>query len=55
MLANGWERYANAATCMSADCLGRSLPGPAAYAYFGFSVDEVVRKLRTYLARLRGD
>lgn len=36
--ANGWERYADAGYSMST--FGHSLPGPAAYKYFGY--DEVV-------------
>ncbi|KAH8819849.1 dihydroxyacetone synthase [Xylogone sp. PMI_703] len=38
--ALGWERYADAAFCMSTDRFGHSLPGPEAYKYFGFHADE---------------
>ena len=51
--ANGWERYANAAVCMSTDRFGQSLPGPVAYEYFGFAVDQVVEKVRDYLQRVK--
>ncbi|KAK5046880.1 hypothetical protein LTR84_007234 [Exophiala bonariae] len=49
--ALGWERYADAAVCMSMDRFGQSLPGPHAYAYFGFSKDTVALKIQHYLQR----
>jgi dihydroxyacetone synthase len=47
--ALGWERYADAAVCMSTDHFGKSLPGPKAYEYFGFEVGSVAQKIRGYL------
>ncbi|EXJ93372.1 transketolase [Capronia coronata CBS 617.96] len=49
--AMGWERYADAAVCMSTDRFGQSLPGPKAYDYFGFTVDKIVPKIQGYLAK----
>lgn len=46
-----WEGYADAAACMSTDRFGKSLPGPKAYEYFGFSVDSLVKKITSYLQR----
>lgn len=43
--ANGWERYANAAVCMPTTRFGKSLPGPKAYEFFGFSVDSMVTRI----------
>jgi dihydroxyacetone synthase len=52
----GWERFADAAVCMSTDRFGKSLPGPKAYEYFGFSVDSVVHKIQKYMQqRENGD
>lgn len=51
--ANGWERYADAAVCMSLDHFGKSLPGPKAYEYFGFTVENASRKIENYLAQRR--
>jgi len=53
--ANGWERYANAAICMSTDRFGQSLPGPVAYEYFGFKVSQVSEKLRDYVKQVKED
>lgn len=53
--ANGWERYANAAVCMGTDRFGQSLPGPVAYEYFGFTVDQIVNRLTDYMRRVRSD
>jgi dihydroxyacetone synthase len=49
--ALGWERYADAAVCMSTDRFGQSLPGPQAYEYFGFSKEQVAQKIQHYLQR----
>ncbi|KAF2711834.1 hypothetical protein K504DRAFT_428659 [Pleomassaria siparia CBS 279.74] len=50
---NGWERYANAAICLTR--FGHSLPGKAAYKYFGFEVGSMTAKVAEYLERLKGD
>ena len=44
----GWERYANAAVCMSTDHFGQSLPGSKAYEFFGFTVEAIVNKVQQY-------
>lgn len=49
-VALGWERYADAAVCMSTDRFGQSLPGPKAYEFFGFGLDAVVNKIIGYMA-----
>lgn len=51
--ANGWERYANAAFCMSTARFGHSLPGPVAYQYFGFTVDKICEKMVGYIETVR--
>ena len=51
--ANGWERYADAAACMKT--FGHSLPGTAAYEFFGFDVGALTGKVQGYLERIRGD
>jgi dihydroxyacetone synthase len=53
--ANGWERYANAAICMSTDRFGKSLPGPKAYELFGFDVNSMVARLCDYLKSFNAD
>lgn len=50
---NGWERYADAAACVTR--FGHSLPGPAAYKYFGFDVDSLTTKVLGYVEKLKGD
>lgn len=50
-VALGWERYADAAVCMSTDRFGQSLPGPQAYEYFGFDVDSIVKKIVGYMKK----
>ncbi|KAH8646874.1 thiamine diphosphate-binding protein [Xylariales sp. PMI_506] len=50
---NGWERYADAAACMKT--FGHSLPGTAAYKYFGFDVPTLTGKVATYLDSLKAD
>lgn len=51
--AMGWERYADAAICMSTDRYGQSLPGPAAYEYFGFEPEQLVPKVESFLGDLK--
>lgn len=53
--ANGWERYADAAICMSTRRFGKSLPGPKAYEFFGFEIQAMVNRLLGYLADLKAD
>lgn len=53
--ANGWERYANAAVCMSTKRFGKSLPGPKAYEFFGFDIDSVTTRVYGYLKDLEAD
>lgn len=53
--ANGWERYANAAICMSTSRFGKSLPGPKAYEYFGFELRTMVKRVLVYLEALKSD
>lgn len=50
---NGWERYANAAICVKR--FGHSLPGKAAYKFFGFEVSTMTSKIYEYLGRIRAD
>ncbi|KAJ5815761.1 hypothetical protein N7474_007538 [Penicillium riverlandense] len=50
---NGWERYADAGVCVKR--FGHSLPGKAAYKFFGYEVDVLTKKVGAYLERLRGD
>lgn len=50
---NGWERYADAAVCIKR--FGHSLPGKAAYKYFGFDVPSVTGKVEAYLQQVRDD
>ncbi|KAL1844967.1 hypothetical protein VTK73DRAFT_1417 [Phialemonium thermophilum] len=44
---NGWERYADAGICLTR--FGHSLPGPAAYKYFGYDVPTLTSKVVKYL------
>ncbi|KAK7957874.1 hypothetical protein PG988_012722 [Apiospora saccharicola] len=50
---NGWERYADAAACVTR--FGHSLPGTAAYQYFGFDVGTLTKRVLGYLERVEGD
>jgi dihydroxyacetone synthase len=50
---NGWERYAHAAICVKR--FGHSLPGKAAYKYFGFEIDKMTVKVADYLERIKAD
>ncbi|KAK8248285.1 putative transketolase [Phyllosticta capitalensis] len=45
--SNGWERYADAAICMKG--FGKSLPGKAAYKYFGFETGAMTEKVVRFL------
>ncbi|KAH7061250.1 Transketolase, thiamine diphosphate binding domain-containing protein [Macrophomina phaseolina] len=51
--SNGWERYADAAICMKG--FGKSLPGKAAYKYFGFETKAMTDKVADYLNQLKQD
>jgi dihydroxyacetone synthase len=53
--ANGWERYANAAICMSTKRFGKSLPGLKAYEYFGFELEAMVKVTLGYIKDLKSD
>ncbi|KAL4971982.1 thiamine diphosphate-binding protein [Aspergillus desertorum] len=44
---NGWERYADAG--ISVKRFGHSLPGKAAYKFFGFDIGVMTEKVRDYL------
>lgn len=50
---NGWERYADAACCVKR--FGHSLPGKAAYKYFGFDVPALTAKVEGYLKQVQDD
>ncbi|RFU81942.1 dihydroxyacetone synthase [Trichoderma arundinaceum] len=50
---NGWERYADAG--ISVRRFGHSLPGPEAYKYFGFDVENIVSKVSDYLTKINQD
>jgi dihydroxyacetone synthase len=50
---NGWERYADAAICLTR--FGHSLPGKAAYKYFGFEVSPMMAKVTKYLEDVKAD
>ncbi|KAL2801997.1 Transketolase, thiamine diphosphate binding domain-containing protein [Aspergillus granulosus] len=48
---NGWERYADAG--ISVRRFGHSLPGKAAYKFFGFDIEGMTEKVAGYLKRRR--
>lgn len=50
---NGWERYADAGFSMSS--FGHSLPGPAAYKYFGFDEQVIAPKVADFVADAKRD
>ncbi|KAF7114688.1 hypothetical protein CNMCM5793_009639 [Aspergillus hiratsukae] len=50
---NGWERYADAGICLRR--FGHSLPGKAAYKFFGYDVDVMTGKVGDYLEKLERD
>lgn len=45
--ANGWERYADAGYSMSS--FGHSLPGQAAYKYFGYDADVIAERVDLFV------
>lgn len=45
--ANGWERYADAGYSMST--FGHSLPGPAAYRYFGYDPAVIASRVEKFV------
>ncbi|KAL8314390.1 hypothetical protein RB593_008156 [Gaeumannomyces tritici] len=47
----GWERYADAGVCLRR--FGHSLPGPAAYKYFGYETEPLSEKVLGYLNGLK--
>lgn len=49
---NGWERYADAG--ISIRRFGHSLPGKAAYKFFGYETDVMTNKVAGYLDQLAG-
>ncbi|KAJ5404584.1 hypothetical protein N7509_004455 [Penicillium cosmopolitanum] len=50
---NGWERYADAGICVKR--FGHSLPGKAAYKYFGYEIDTLTTKVSGYLSQVKKD
>ncbi|GIJ86719.1 hypothetical protein Asppvi_005612 [Aspergillus pseudoviridinutans] len=50
---NGWERYADAGICLRR--FGHSLPGNAAYNFFGYDINVMTGKIGDYLKRLEDD
>ncbi|KAL1965272.1 hypothetical protein VTN77DRAFT_5874 [Rasamsonia byssochlamydoides] len=50
---NGWERYADAGICLNR--FGHSLPGKAAYKFFGYEIDVLTSKVVDYLDRIEQD
>ncbi|KAL4736285.1 Transketolase, thiamine diphosphate binding domain-containing protein [Aspergillus similis] len=50
---NGWERYADAG--ISVKRFGHSLPGKAAYKFFGFDIGVMTEKVGDYLRRVKED
>ncbi|KAJ5971495.1 uncharacterized protein N7479_001413 [Penicillium vulpinum] len=50
---NGWERYADAGICVTR--FGHSLPGKAAYKFFGYDIATLTTKVARYLERIQED
>jgi dihydroxyacetone synthase len=50
---NGWERYADAGICLKR--FGHSLPGKAAYKFFGYEMHVLVSKIMKYLSCIQSD
>ncbi|KAL4946499.1 hypothetical protein BDV06DRAFT_233096 [Aspergillus oleicola] len=50
---NGWERYADAG--ISVRRFGHSLPGKAAYKFFGYETGVMTDKIGAYLEQMRSD
>ncbi len=51
--ANGWERYAHAGYSMST--FGHSLPGAAAYKYFGYDARLIASRVKGFLDDLKAE
>jgi len=51
--ALGWERYADAAVCMSMDRFGHSLPCEEVYRFFGFDSTTISSKIWKYLNQVK--
>lgn len=51
--ANGWERYADAAYSMST--FGHSLPGAAAYKYFGYNEDIIAERVQDFVRQWKAN
>jgi len=51
--ALGWERYADAAICMSINQFGRSLPCKEVYEFFGFESGIISDKIVRYLDEVK--
>ncbi|KAJ5129059.1 hypothetical protein N7448_002771 [Penicillium atrosanguineum] len=49
---NGWERYADAG--ISVKRFGHSLPGKAAYKFFGYDIETLTAKVADYLDQIKG-
>jgi dihydroxyacetone synthase len=50
---NGWERYADAGICLKR--FGHSLPGKAAYKFFGYGIPAMAVKVQRYLFKIKED
>ena len=50
---NGWERYADAGICVKR--FGHSLPGKAAYKFFGYDIETLTAKISGYLDQIKAD
>lgn len=51
--SNGWERFADGSA--SINRFGHSLPGKAAYKYFGFDTESLTAKVMRYLEMIKED
>ncbi|KAI0096910.1 transketolase [Nemania sp. FL0031] len=51
--ATGWERYAHAGYSMSS--FGHSLPGAAAYKYFGYDAGLIAKRVKGFLDELKAE
>lgn len=49
--AHGWERYAEASYSMSS--FGRSLPGAAAYRFFGFDEETISERISNFVSEIQ--
>ncbi|KAJ6078624.1 hypothetical protein N7467_008377 [Penicillium canescens] len=50
---NGWERYADAGIHITR--FGHSLPGKAAYKFFGYEIETMTTKVAGYLEQIKAD